>query len=179
MDMQTSTRTNAQFENRFTVTKKELVGFWVKQTRKKSSVWLISSMAILFFFRFIANLPGTASLLPLAISLFLACIALFYDKFVVSSQFKYLAAVRGADTWEYAAQISDEISVTEGNTRMRYAWNQIVGLIQRRDYFVLTFDKQPGLWIRLRKDAFIKGTPEAFLEYVKREHPGIRIRKKK
>jgi len=166
------------FENRFMMTKQEIRDFFLKHFRCKYTSFLWLAVALPASAVSVVSILRETSVFPYAfLAIFCGYMGLSFYRSLASNTYKQLSILQGASEWEMRTQISEEIAVACGKSQARYQWGQITRVRDRNGYILLYLQK--SVFLRLRKDAFTKGDPEAFFEYVRSEHPGVRVDAKK
>lgn len=172
-----------EFENRFTITKKRYMN-WVKHPIKKSMnyimrigwvVLLIFTVGIIFY----QAISKDISLILFSCGLALFCIyrVFFRVSIVANKQFNQTAALQGAEEWERVTTFTDEITVAEGCSVTQFDYKNVTEMVDYKDYLALGIG--PGRnksYLRLAKDGFGQHTDKEFVEFIKREHPGVLVR---
>jgi len=158
------------FENRYMMNKNRFIE-WAKHPIKKNIlaiIWFVIMIFTIFMsILSIMNKDIIFFIFYMLMSVFCIYRCFFRTKFLLSKQFKVIAINHGNDEWERVIQFGDSIILIDGNTKTEYQWSQVRELINDRDYLILVLGK--GIGIRLAKNGFIKGTADAFLDFIKNE----------
>ena len=137
-------------------------------------LWIVLAVFCVFLFiNYILSKDIISSFFFLFVTLFCIYRAFFRHKILSSRYFDVLASNQGTNEWERVIQFADDITIIDGNITTQYKWNQIIKIIDNKEYLILVFDKGSG--IRVAKDGFTIGDSDTFMEYIKNEHRDIKV----
>lgn len=161
-----------RFENRYTRQKEDLREYYskviLKNQRSTAVVMMFVCAGGIVFAGVMQNYE--------AILLFCACLAvflmIFFTPFLMARTVEASSLrLHNGQRHEMVIRFGELIESSEGTVNIAFEYSQIVGVRVLTNTVALMIDKRTGLL--LRKDSFVTGRYEEFLDFIRRECPNL------